>query len=210
MVESLNNNLENVRAMALQLCEKLDGYAEEKKLVDMWFSDLNEEAQKHHTALRKVWSNRNIKNPPSYIPASEIPTRDKISQLESAEKLALCVGTLFNVLRFLRLVRGAENDLPVPKGPELSIEIIGGDIGKVGAIANAIRDAITKVLPLRVSNHFSAPRNTAGFIHETIDFKYIYGCDEELQDAVAKVRISILAKNMGFEFDEEKMVANID
>lgn len=210
MTESLNNNLENVRTMALQLRKELDGYVHEKELAELWFSDSDEETQKCLAGIRKGWGEQNIKNPPSYIPASEIPTCDEISQLENAEELTLCVDTLFNALRFLRLLGSVKNDFPALEGPKLNIKIKGDDVDKVDTTSNAIHDAIIKVLPFAVSTHFFAPRGITGPVRESISFKYIDGYDKELQNAVVRTRIAIIAQKLGVEFDEERMAINID
>ncbi len=206
MVESLSNSLENVRAMVLQLREELRGYASEMVKAHRLFSSENNGS--HIRLFRKSWKACGIKNPPFFVPFHKVPSLNKISRIQDLEELNVYVETLLNTLRFLRLLRSVKNELPASKGPELSIKIIGENIERVGTVSNAIRDAITRVLPL-VLTHFSGLENAPGFVHETIDFKYIDGYDKELQNAVVETRIAIIAQNMGFEFDEEKMVVNI-
>jgi len=209
MVESLNNNLENVKAMALRLRGELDNYAYEQELAESWFSSSDEKTRKFLARILNGWREQGIKSPPTYISASNIPTCEEISEFESAWELDLCIDTLFNALRFLRLLGSVENELPASKNSKLSVEIIGDDIKMVETVSNTIRDSITRVLPFGILTGFSAPEGTVGPVHETINFKYIDGYDEDLQNAVVKTRIAIIAQNMGFEFDEEKMMVNI-
>lgn len=210
MPESLNDNLENVREMALQLRGELDGYAHKQKLADLWLSGLNEKAQEYLAGVYQYWNEQNIKSPPSYIPESEIPTEEYIDGLKDPEELNKCIDVLFNALRFSCLLEDVENELPASDGEKLSVEIVGKNGDIVGRVSKTISDAITRILPFGISTCFSTPEGTAGPIHETISFRYIDRYDKELQDAVVKTRIAIIANYVGFGFDAEKMVINLD
>ena len=210
MTESPDNNLGNVKAMAMQLRAELDKYTHKQKLADLWLSGLNKKAQKHLEGVYKYWNEQNIKSPPSYIPESEIPTEEYIRRLEDPEDLNKCIDALFNALRFSLLLEDVENELPASDGEKLNIEIVGENVDIVGRVSKTVADAITRILPFGISTCFSTPEGTAGPVHETISFKYVDRYDEELQDAVVRTRIAIIAGYVGFKFDADRMVINID
>lgn len=208
MAERPDNNLENVRSMALRLLEDLDNYAAVQELAEAWFSDPDEKTIECLEGIRNGWGEQKIKSPPSYVPQTAIPTREDILQLSNADELDNCIEILMTAIRFLRLLGGGvENELPPVQNFKLNVEIIGDDIDKIEQVSQALRKAILKVLPFATSSHFYSEKSEP--VHETIQFRYIEGYDRELQDAVIRTRIAIIAQNLGFEFDEEKMVINL-
>lgn len=211
MVEKLDDNLENLQSLAHRLHGELDKYVPfEKAYVSALFSDSNEMAQENRATIREGWTNEKVKNPPTYIPMSELPTCEQIDNQQDPAKLEEYISVLFEALRFLTLLSGGcSHDLPVL---EEQIEIIGdirgdvtSDVLKVVKLFGDIRDANAEILPFEIYYSESGKKSCIG----NLNLEYIDGY-EKLQDTILKTKIAIIVQNAGFDFDEDKMVINID
>ena len=204
MAEKLDDNLEeveNLQSLAHRLHGELDKYRRVEDFVKKTLS-VSGGASRLAAEIYEGWDDIGVKNPPRYVPMSKLPTTNAIDNQQNSTELENYITILFNALRFLRLINGGwTNEPPVS---ERQIKIIGGTRCRFHQIVELyanIRNINTGVLPFEVS--------CIGNKEELFPRAFNLECLEIL-DTIVKTRIAVIVQNAGFEFDEEKMVINLD
>ncbi|NIA01891.1 MAG: hypothetical protein GWP15_00750 [Nitrospirae bacterium] len=228
-LEQLAPNLEVMKNLAVTLLDELNGYRSEIELAGNLIptvggpsllgaprGDICSHKQKEGF-FQKYWKARGVETPPG-LP-SEIPTLKQIEDATSghiAERykervLETYIYTLWEALRFVRLVRDGGNDVR-QSGMSESINVEGTDTERVQTIGDDVRIAVAKIIPIiwRGRRGRGKCYVATGTGEWTMGMSYTSGY-EDLQKPAIEARLAIFAQQLeGVDFDKERLTLTVD